>query len=133
MATADTSRYHLHQRLDEVLGPEEAAVLMDHLPPTGWADVARRDDVERLGVAVRADVEHLGAVLRLELTSSEHRMQAEFATVRTEVATVRTDIATGERRLETTFHQEIRDLQVRMYGAFLALASLLAALSVFRS
>ena len=31
-----------------MLGDNLADTLMDHLPPTGWADVARKDDVNRL-------------------------------------------------------------------------------------
>ena len=34
----------MYQRLEEVLGAEEATTLMEHLPPTGWGDVARKSD-----------------------------------------------------------------------------------------
>ncbi len=46
MAITDSSRHKLHGRLDEVLGPEEASTLMEHLPPVGWADVATRRDLD---------------------------------------------------------------------------------------
>ena len=46
MTITDESRFHLHQRLAEVLGQEEASTLMEHLPPVGWADVATRRDLD---------------------------------------------------------------------------------------
>jgi hypothetical protein len=41
MAISEESRHHLYCRLDAVLGPEEAATLMEHLPPVGWDAGAR--------------------------------------------------------------------------------------------
>ena len=49
MTISDQSRYDLHQRLAQVLGVDEAATLMAHLPPVGWADVATRRDLDQLG------------------------------------------------------------------------------------
>lgn len=48
MAISEESRHHLYQRLEQVLGPEEATVLMEHLPPVGWADVATKRDLDVL-------------------------------------------------------------------------------------
>jgi hypothetical protein len=48
MSVTESKRLQLHLTLKEVLGDNMADTLMDHLPPTGWADVARRDDVNRL-------------------------------------------------------------------------------------
>lgn len=48
MSTTESRRLQLHLTLRKVLGDDMAETLMDHLPPTGWADVARRDDVERV-------------------------------------------------------------------------------------
>lgn len=46
MAIDERTRHELHQRLDEVLGVDEAATLMSHLPPTGWGDVVTREHLD---------------------------------------------------------------------------------------
>ena len=59
MAITEESRHRLYQRLEEVLGPEQATTLMEHLPPAGWADVATKRDLDHLA-------ESLGNSLRAE-------------------------------------------------------------------
>jgi hypothetical protein len=46
MAIDERARHELHQRLDELLGPERAATLMAHLPPVGWTDVVTKHDLD---------------------------------------------------------------------------------------
>lgn len=48
MAITETSRHRLHTTLETVLGEEQAATLMEHLPPTGWGDVATKRDLDHL-------------------------------------------------------------------------------------
>jgi hypothetical protein len=60
MAVDERSRHELYLRLEAVLGESEAQVLMEHLPPVGWADVVTKHD------------------LRLELEALEHRLTAAF-------------------------------------------------------
>ncbi len=64
MSVDERSRHKLHARLEEVLGPEEAAVWMEHLPPVGWADVATKRDLDQLSVATKRDLESLEYKLR---------------------------------------------------------------------
>ncbi len=52
MAITEQTRHHLYQRLEEVLGAEEASTLMEHLPPVGWSDVATRRDFEPLNTRI---------------------------------------------------------------------------------
>jgi hypothetical protein len=48
MAIDERARHELHRKLEEVLGADEAATLMSHLPPVGWADVATKHDLAQL-------------------------------------------------------------------------------------
>lgn len=68
MAVDERSRHALYQKLESVLGREEAATLMEHLPPVGWADVATKRDLDALAEANR--LEH--SALEDRLTGKLH-------------------------------------------------------------
>ena len=48
MAIDERSRHLLFQRLETILGADEATTLMEHLPPVGWAGVATGHDLDVL-------------------------------------------------------------------------------------
>ncbi len=85
MAIDERSRHDLFTRLEEILGEEHATVLMEHLPPVGWADVATKHDLDQLRAATKHDLDQLG--IRLEarigfveagLGATEQRLLATF-------------------------------------------------------
>jgi hypothetical protein len=63
MPVDERSRHQLYRKLDELMGREEATTLMELLPPSGWGDVATKQDmhqqVEALRRDLRADMESL--------------------------------------------------------------------------
>jgi hypothetical protein len=65
MSVDERSRHQLYQRLQEVLGPEEATTLMEHLPPGGTGRLATKDDLQML--------RHEMEAMRLALLSEMHR------------------------------------------------------------
>src|SRR5438477_10572114 len=67
MTISEESRHRLYLRLEEVLGPDEATVLMEHLPPVGWADVATKRDIEGLAVATKRDIEGLAVATKRDI------------------------------------------------------------------
>ena len=69
MAPDDRDRLRLLRRLEEVLGPEEAAILMTNLPPERWTEPATRRDLT--AIAARFDgVGHRVDGLRSELIAT---------------------------------------------------------------
>ena len=58
MAISEAQRFELHLGLQKVLGDDMANTLMEHLPPSGWSDVVRVDqlsEVERR-INIRIDM-----------------------------------------------------------------------------
>jgi hypothetical protein len=64
MGVDERARHRLYRRLEEVLGPEEAGILMNHLPPAVLSDLATKADLvvleERLEGRLTAKIEQMG-------------------------------------------------------------------------
>ena len=94
MTITDADRHRLYDVLVATLGEQEAAILMEHLPPVGWADVATKTDLEHLRAATKADIDGLRVQfdgLRAEMNSgfvaTRAAMDAQAALLRAEMAT----------------------------------------------
>ena len=48
MAITEADRHEMHEELRRSHGEKVGDIIMEHLPPTGWGDVARVQDVDRL-------------------------------------------------------------------------------------
>jgi len=95
-------RQSLHTRLAETLGGDEAALLMEYLPPVGWADIVRRSDLraEIAGVrgeiaGVRGEVSELRgemSELRGEMGELRGELRASVAALRAEMTELKSQL-----------------------------------------
>ncbi|HEY1989835.1 MAG TPA: hypothetical protein VGG43_10240 [Acidimicrobiales bacterium] len=109
MIISEETRHHRYLRLEAVLGAEEAATLMEHLPPVGWADVATKRDVDALAVAVKRDIE--GARRDIEGLAEGTRR----------------DIEGLEMKLNARLERELRLMTWRLVTVIIAVGSLVIA------
>lgn len=52
MTISEAQRFEMHLGLRNLLGDEVANSLMEHLPPSGWSDVARTGDIDRIDARI---------------------------------------------------------------------------------
>jgi len=109
MTTTEAERLRLLQRLEEVLGPDEATTLMDHLPPLGWSDVATKHDLAANRVLTKSDLDLGLAEFRIEMGEFRTEIREEFAEFRTEMR--------GEfRSFQIEMRGEMADFREEMRG-----------------
>lgn len=107
MAIDERTRHALDQRLDEVLGADEAATLMAHLPPTGWGDVVTRE------------------YLDMTIRTQDARIDARFARLESQIDAVRNVLLAATRgELVAALAQQTRQMIFAMVGTVLSLAAL---------
>ena len=92
MAISEETRHQLFQRLEEVLGAEEATTLMEHLPPVGWADVATKRDVDALAAATKRDLDALGAATKHDIADVRRDIHELATSTSRDFADVKGDI-----------------------------------------
>jgi hypothetical protein len=113
MAITEGRRKRLYDKFEEVLGADNAEVMMELLPPVGWADVATNRELDQLRVAIEARFE-----------TSEHRMLAELYR---ESAGLRAEMAAGDAALRAEMAAGDAALRDEMTGGVAGLRAEIAA------
>ena len=125
MAVDERSRHELYRRLDEVLGPEAATTLIEHLPPVGWADVATKGDLAGLGERMELRFARLDDRFdRVDdhFDRSQRRLDERFAVVEE-----RSKAATSD--LRATFEHELRSQITTVVSGLVSVVLTMAALA----
>jgi hypothetical protein len=120
VAVTEASRYRLHQRLEEVLGPEQATTLMEHLPPVGWADVATKHDLAQLEERMGYRMDTLRAELRGEMAE----LRGEMGELRGEMNGLRAEVRGEIGGLRAELHSELRKYAFAVLAANVPLVGL---------
>ena len=105
-------------------GSEVADIIMEHLPPEGWGDLATKTDVASQGLLLRSDFETQGLLLRRDL---ETQMSALRSDLESQISTLRTELRAD---LATGFAQQLKWLVGTMVALFTVVSGLVSVLVV---
>lgn len=79
MSVTEFQRHQILQWLEEVMGPERAAVMMELLPPVGWGDIATNADLGELRTEMQSEIRARFADVRGEIQALRGEMHADRA------------------------------------------------------
>lgn len=121
---------HLHRRLEEVLGPEEAATFMELVPPIGWADVATKRDLDHQVAILRVELDQLESGLRAEISDTAHSLRSEISdtahSVRSEIKDLRSEMKDGFATVQRDMRLQLMTVlafNLSLFGAAVGLLS----------
>lgn len=105
MSVSEDRRIAVLEAATHHWGRDVAVTLMEMLPPSGWGDVATRqqvdalrDEMHREFAVVRAEMHREFAVVRAESRAEFAELRTELAGLRAEFAELRAEFAEGQRR-----------------------------------
>jgi hypothetical protein len=116
MTLDETTRFRITNKFVGVLGDEDAAKLMDAIPPIDWDRFATKDDIAAATILTKAEMELEFANFRTEVAVQFAEVRSEFATqfaeVRTEIADVRTEMRTEFADVRTDMNNRFAEVQL---------------------
>ena len=120
MSITDSKRTDIHNCLRDLMGHDMADIMMEFLPPVGWGEVVRRQDVNSLGVALRSEMSVMGSDMHTEIAEVRNELKADIAEVRTEltakIAGVRNELKAEIAEVRNELKSDIAELR----GEFVA-------------
>jgi len=98
MTLDETTRFRITNKFVGILGDEDAAKLMDAIPPIDWDRFATKDDIAAATILTKAEME-------LEFANFRTEVAVQFAEVRTEFAAVRSEMRAGFAHTDLKFNE----------------------------
>ena len=124
----ETRRLALIQRLTEVLGEEEAATIMESLPPTYWQNIATKDDLkaveERLCNQFNGEFAKVYAhfdKINGEFNGEFAKVYAQFTKIEGEFALVRGEMEKNKGEIALLIANQTRTLMITLVGFALSI------------
>ena len=108
MAFTEQNKRRLHARLCEVIGTEEADILMEQLPPINWTEFATKRDLDELRISFKRDLEEQRVGLKhdIEFSAIATRTDLEQSIFQT-----RTDLEQLIFQTRTDLEKSIMEVQ----------------------
>lgn len=72
MSVSEAQRFDMQVGLRSHLGDDVANTLMEHLPPSGWSDVARKHDMDTIHIElsnIKSDLSRINGTLKIIIGS----------------------------------------------------------------
>ncbi|HEV2760949.1 MAG TPA: hypothetical protein VGV86_15425 [Acidimicrobiales bacterium] len=136
MVVDERSRHELYRRLEEVLGPEAATTLIEHLPPVGWADVATKQDLAGLEERMElrfARVDERFARVDERFDRLDDRLDERFGRIDDRFTTFDENLGFRfdalESGLRASFEHELRTQAITLFIALVTVVLTMAALA----
>ena len=104
LAFTEQNKRRLHARLCEVIGTEEADILMEQLPPITWTEFATKRDLDELRIATKHDIDELRIATKHDIEFSAIATRTELEQV---ITKTRTDLEQALTQTRTDLKQLI--------------------------
>jgi len=112
MTLDETTRFRITNKFVSTLGDEDAAKLMDAIPPIDWDRFATKDDITAATILTKAEMELQFANFRTDVALQFADVRTEFADVRTEFADVRSEMRTGFANLRAETALQFAEVRI---------------------
>lgn len=124
LASTEQNKRRLHARLCEVIGTEEADILMEQLPPITWTEFATKRDLDELRIATKHDIEFSAIATRTELkqviTKTRTDLEKSIMEVKHSVETTKLKLTGSILELTATMERGFRNQSWRMFTAIMS-------------
>ena len=135
LAFTEQNKRRLHARLCEVIGTEEADILMEQLPPITWTEFATKRDLDELRIATKHDIEFSAIATRTDLeqvitktrTDLENLifqtrtdLEKSIMEVKHSVETTKFELTTTILELTATMERGFRNQSWKMFTAIMS-------------
>lgn len=79
MSVDERRRHEMYRKLEQVLGSHDATTLMEHRPPTGWADLVTNQSLDLRIESLDLRIESLEQRIRADIRDQVQRIVFWFA------------------------------------------------------
>ena len=135
LAFTEQNKRRLHARLCEVIGTEEADILMEQLPPMTWTEFATKRDLDELRIATKRDLDELRIATKHDIefsaiatrtdleqviTKTRNDLEKSIMEVKHSVETTKFELTTTILELTATMERGFRSQSWKMFTAIMS-------------
>ena len=127
LAFTEQNKRRLHARLCEVIGTEEADILMEQLPPITWTEFATKRDLDELRIATKHDIEFSAIATRTDLeqviTKTRNDLENLIFQTRTDLEQALTQMRTDLEKSIMEVKHSVETTKLELTGSILELTA----------